>query len=95
MDLEEVPNGSGGDVPVAVAVDEKSDGSGGEKRMGMYLVWQELTVVLSNIGKNGEARRLLDGLNGFSEPGRIMAIMGPSGSGKLGKVFNEKNVLIY
>lgn len=48
---------------------------------GMYLVWQDLNVVVPNSG-NGHTRRLLDGLNGYAEPGRIMAIMGPSGSGK-------------
>lgn len=47
----------------------------------MYLVWEDLTVVLPNFG-NGHSKRLLDGLSGFAEPGRIMAIMGPSGSGK-------------
>ncbi|KAG6629905.1 hypothetical protein I3843_14G118000 [Carya illinoinensis] len=47
----------------------------------MYLLWQDLTVVVPNFG-NGHSRRLLDGLIGFAEPGRIMAIMGPSGSGK-------------
>ncbi|KAK6937176.1 ABC transporter family G domain [Dillenia turbinata] len=53
-----------------------------EKMAGMYLVWEELTVMLPNIGKKVPTRRLLDGLNGFAEPGRIMAIMGPSGCGK-------------
>ncbi|KAE8037196.1 hypothetical protein FH972_009806 [Carpinus fangiana] len=52
---------------------------GGER--GMYLVWQDLSVVLPNFG-DGHTRRLLDGLSGYAEPGRIMAIMGPSGSGK-------------
>ncbi|KAM6596592.1 hypothetical protein CsatA_007116 [Cannabis sativa] len=47
----------------------------------MYLVWEDLSVVLPNFG-SGHSRRLLDGLSGFAEPGRIMAIMGPSGSGK-------------
>ena len=50
-------------------------------RGAMYLVWEDLSVVLPNFG-NGRTRRLLDGLTGFAEPGRIMAIMGPSGSGK-------------
>jgi ABC-type multidrug transport system ATPase subunit len=48
---------------------------------GMYLVWQDLSVMLPNFG-DGHTRRLLDGLSGYAEPGRIMAIMGPSGSGK-------------
>lgn len=64
-------------------------GGGGEKvvwnggaQRGTYLVWEDLTVVLPNFGKNKPTRRLLQGLTGYAEPGRIMAIMGPSGSGK-------------
>ncbi|CAI0412516.1 unnamed protein product [Linum tenue] len=48
---------------------------------GIYLVWEDLTVVLPNFG-NKPTKRLLQGLSGYAEPGRIMAIMGPSGSGK-------------
>ena len=48
---------------------------------GVYLIWQDLTVVLPNFG-NKPTKRLLQGLSGYAEPGRIMAIMGPSGSGK-------------
>ncbi|XP_060966494.1 ABC transporter G family member 15 isoform X1 [Cannabis sativa] len=51
------------------------------QHLAMYLVWEDLSVVLPNFG-SGHSRRLLDGLSGFAEPGRIMAIMGPSGSGK-------------
>ncbi|KAJ9164327.1 hypothetical protein P3X46_023920 [Hevea brasiliensis] len=47
----------------------------------MYLVWEDLTVLLPNFSE-GPTRRLLNGLNGYAEPGKIMAIMGPSGSGK-------------
>lgn len=48
----------------------------------MYLVWENLSVMVPNLW-NGQSRRLLlDGLSGYAEPGRIMAIMGPSGSGK-------------
>ncbi|XP_020540699.1 ABC transporter G family member 12 isoform X2 [Jatropha curcas] len=64
--------GSGGaDVEVGIT---RGEGS-------MYLVWEDLTVVLPNFSK-GPTRRLLNGLNGYAEPGKIMAIMGPSGSGK-------------
>ncbi|KAL6199709.1 hypothetical protein ACLB2K_029492 [Fragaria x ananassa] len=62
-------------------------GEGGNKGL-MYLVWEDVSVVLPNFGignnskKGKHTRRLLDGLTGFAEPGRIMAIMGPSGSGK-------------
>ncbi|XP_062172082.1 ABC transporter G family member 15-like [Alnus glutinosa] len=55
-------------------------GGGGDER-GMYLVWEDVSVVVPNFG-NGHTRRLIDGLSGYAEPGRIMAIMGPSGSGK-------------
>ncbi|WVZ01709.1 hypothetical protein V8G54_022515 [Vigna mungo] len=51
-----------------------------EKR-GMYLVWEDLTVVVPNFG-DGHTKRLLNGLSGYAEPNKIMAIMGPSGSGK-------------
>lgn len=48
----------------------------------MYLVWENLSVMVPNLW-NGQSRRLLlDDLSGYAEPGRIMAIMGPSGSGK-------------
>ncbi|KAK6247729.1 hypothetical protein QUC31_019294 [Theobroma cacao] len=53
----------------------------GRDKGNMYLVWEDLTVLLPNFG-NGPTRRLLNGLTGCAEPGRIMAIMGPSGSGK-------------
>ncbi|GLT51027.1 hypothetical protein SLA2020_244740 [Shorea laevis] len=58
---------------------EKAVYGGGGK--GGYLVWEDLNVVLPNFG-NKPTKRLLQGLNGFAEPGRTMAIMGPSGSGK-------------
>lgn len=61
--------------------DEKVVWNGGAER-GTYLVWEDLTVVLPNFGKNKPTKRLLHGLTGYAEPGRIMAIMGPSGSGK-------------
>ncbi|XP_048225751.1 ABC transporter G family member 15 isoform X2 [Ricinus communis] len=52
----------------------------------MYLVWQNLSVELSNAGNgsssNNNEKLLLRELTGFAEPGRIMAVMGPSGSGK-------------
>ncbi|KAK6937179.1 ABC transporter-like, ATP-binding domain [Dillenia turbinata] len=85
MDSVELAAGrssSGGEVAVEVEKVVVASSSGREQMAGMYLVWEELTVVLPNIGKNEPTRRLLDKLSGFAEPGRIMAIMGPSGSGK-------------
>lgn len=63
----------------------KSNGAGGSgmgSKGGLYLVWEDLSVVLPNFSNNKPTKRLLQGLYGYAEPGRIMAIMGPSGSGK-------------
>ncbi|KAF6171351.1 hypothetical protein GIB67_036543 [Kingdonia uniflora] len=43
--------------------------------------WKDLTVMV--ILGNGETETVLDGLTGYAEPGSLMALMGPSGSGKL------------
>ena len=44
------------------------------------LTWKDLTVTVTL--PKGETQRVLEGLNGYAEPGSIMALMGPSGSGK-------------
>ncbi|XP_052115539.1 ABC transporter G family member 15-like isoform X2 [Arachis duranensis] len=67
-------------ITTSTSSGSNGDDEGSEKR-GMYLVWEDITVVVPNFG-NGHTRRLLNGLNGYAEPNRIMAIMGPSGSGK-------------
>ncbi|WCJ36871.1 ABC-2 type transporter family protein [Euphorbia peplus] len=59
-----------------------SDGGGGSRGGGAYLVWEELTVVLPHKFRDGPTRRLLNGVNGYAMPGKIVAIMGPSASGK-------------
>ncbi|XP_043724889.1 ABC transporter G family member 15-like isoform X2 [Telopea speciosissima] len=78
-------NGSGLDrTELEMGFSSGSGGGGGggsEDESAVYLVWEDLTVMLPNFGK-GPTKRLLQGLSGFAEPGRIMAIMGPSGSGK-------------
>ncbi|KAJ0021279.1 hypothetical protein Pint_31023 [Pistacia integerrima] len=78
MEIEQVNPGRDVD-------DCEDDSEVGLSRVGcegaMYLVWEDLTVVLPNFG-DGPTRRLLNELTGYAEPGRIMAIMGPSGSGK-------------
>uniref|UniRef100_A0A5B6ZC68 Putative ABC-2 type transporter family protein isoform 1 n=1 Tax=Davidia involucrata TaxID=16924 RepID=A0A5B6ZC68_DAVIN len=81
-------NGGGADPEEGITSSGSGSGSGGgggggggELLGSMYLVWEDLTVVLPNFG-NGPTRRLLNRLTGYAEPGRIMAIMGPSGSGK-------------
>ncbi|KAF9664274.1 hypothetical protein SADUNF_Sadunf17G0139000 [Salix dunnii] len=44
------------------------------------LTWKDLTVMVTL--SNGETQRVLEGLNGYAEPGSFTALMGPSGSGK-------------
>lgn len=53
-----------------------------DNEVAMYLVWEDVSVMLPNFGNGQHTRRLLDGLTGYAQPTRIMAIMGPSGSGK-------------
>jgi ABC-type multidrug transport system fused ATPase/permease subunit len=86
MEIEVASNSYGGtgnnfcDGASSCAYQDKvAPDCGGER--GVYLVWEDLTVVLPNFG-NGPTKRLLQGLRGYAEPGRITAIMGPSGSGK-------------
>ncbi|KAK7341247.1 hypothetical protein VNO80_24173 [Phaseolus coccineus] len=62
-------------------VAECGETMGVSEKRGMYLVWEDLSVVVPNFG-NGHTKRLLNGLSGYAEPNKIMAIMGPSGSGK-------------
>ncbi|KAL3580054.1 hypothetical protein D5086_017889 [Populus alba] len=83
MEIEQVVVSSGGDGGSGGGNAEAGlSGGRGDHGVGsMFLVWEDLTVVLPNFG-NGPTRRLLNGLNGSAEPGRILAIMGPSGSGK-------------
>ena len=47
---------------------------------GVTLEWSQVTCTLT--GKDGSSRVLLDGLHGRARPGRILAIFGPSGTGK-------------
>lgn len=48
------------------------------KSDSVYLAWEHLTVLLPR----RPSRQLLKNLNGYASPGRVLALMGPSGSGK-------------
>jgi ABC-type glutathione transport system ATPase component len=51
------------------------------KREGVFLTWRELWVTVAD-GKRGRAcLPILQGVTGYAEPGEVLAIMGPSGSG--------------
>lgn len=51
---------------------------------GKYLVWEDITMVAAQNLRNGATSRkqLLNGISGYAEPHRIMALIGPCGSGK-------------
>ncbi|EXC04080.1 ABC transporter G family member 15 [Morus notabilis] len=62
---------------------ERKENSGG----GPSLIWENITVVAAenkkSIGKaESSSRKLLNEISGYAEPNRIMALMGPSGTGK-------------
>lgn len=44
------------------------------------LKWSKLSCTLK--AKDGKERKLLDDLHGEAKPGRVLAILGPSGSGE-------------
>ncbi|KAI0966753.1 ABC transporter PeaB1 [Xylaria arbuscula] len=46
---------------------------------GRTLAWKDITL---DIEHDGEQKRLLNGLSGFVEPGKLTALMGASGAGK-------------
>ncbi|MBA0715951.1 hypothetical protein Golax_014825 [Gossypium laxum] len=50
------------------------------KADGLFLTWTNLWVTVDG-GKKG-TKAILQGLNGYAEPGKVLAIMGPSGCGK-------------
>ncbi|KAI3906690.1 hypothetical protein MKW92_011488 [Papaver armeniacum] len=55
---------------------------------GVLLTWDDLWVTVPSSSVSGSTRgknngkAILQGLNGYAQPGEILAIMGPSGSGK-------------
>ncbi|GAV74687.1 ABC_tran domain-containing protein/ABC2_membrane domain-containing protein [Cephalotus follicularis] len=68
--------------PESVSVRNDGVESGKRDDKGVYLVWEDLSVVVAPNSGNCAPKKLLSGLSGYAEPGRMMAIMGLSGSGK-------------
>lgn len=50
----------------------------------MVMIWEDVTVERpESFGEHNNNKKLmLNGITGFAEPARIMAVMGPSGCGK-------------
>ncbi|KAJ8453183.1 hypothetical protein Cgig2_008067 [Carnegiea gigantea] len=70
------------DVPVSVLrkMEFEQDDDDGVCRKGVSLTWKDLWVTVSD-GK-GSQRPILEGLDGYAQPGQVLAVMGPSGCGK-------------
>lgn len=49
--------------------------------------WQHLNYIIS-AGRGGKKRKLLDGISGFVSPGKLTALMGESGAGKVRLIFS-------
>lgn len=55
-----------------------------QKGHGAFMSWENLNYAVDvKKGKKVERLTLLDGINGFVRPGMLMALMGPSGAGKV------------
>ncbi|KAA8495119.1 Brefeldin A resistance protein [Porphyridium purpureum] len=59
---------------------ETRDPSEQKKFAPAYIVWRDLSYTVP-VGK-GETKQLLDKIDGFCRPGRMIALMGSSGAGK-------------
>ncbi|KAJ0467146.1 putative ABC transporter, AAA+ ATPase domain, ABC-2 type transporter [Helianthus annuus] len=76
MEIDEV-------TMVDVKGEEKSMEDDGDGCIAdVYLMWEDLAVVLPNHDSKKHTRRILNDVTGFAQPSRILAILGPSGSGK-------------
>ncbi|KAI3971714.1 hypothetical protein MKW92_010298 [Papaver armeniacum] len=58
-----------------IEMEQKSKGS-------VVLTWEDLCVRVPSSSSKGNDKAILEGLNGYAQPGEVLAIMGPSGSGK-------------
>ena len=75
------------DVKIDVMADKVSEA---QKGRGAFMSWENLSYAV-DVKKEGhnEKLTLLDGINGFVRPGMLMALMGPSGAGKVRNLFDK------
>ncbi|KAI3952673.1 hypothetical protein MKX01_013635 [Papaver californicum] len=59
-----------------IEMEPKSKGS------SVVLTWGDLCVRVPSSSGKGNDKAIIQGLNGYAQPGEVLAIMGPSGSGK-------------
>ncbi|XP_072996456.1 ABC transporter G family member 1-like [Typha latifolia] len=70
----------GGEGPMEVVELGNGGGNNRVRDRSVFLTWEDLWVSALD-GKRGGVP-ILSGLNGFAQPGEVLAIMGPSGCGK-------------
>lgn len=72
------------DLKIDVLAEKIPESSKGH---GAYMSWENLSYAVDvKKGKQVEKLTLLDGINGYVRPGMLMALMGPSGAGKVSKL---------
>ncbi|KAI3936137.1 hypothetical protein MKW92_041229 [Papaver armeniacum] len=59
-----------------IEIEPKSEGG------TVVLTWEDLCVRVPSSSSKGDDKAIIEGLNGYAQPGEILAIMGPSGCGK-------------
>ena len=78
--INRAPHAAGGLSPLNQTLWKETTDTNNIGNVSVWLTWQELFVIVSI--RNGETQTILQGLNGYAEPGSLMALMGPSGFGK-------------
>ncbi|KAI3997864.1 hypothetical protein MKX01_004139 [Papaver californicum] len=71
--------------PIEFMTDQQDRGSqeaAAFTREGVVLTWEDLRVSVPSSSSKGNDKAIIQGLNGYAQPGEVLAILGPSGSGK-------------
>ena len=56
------------------------------------LSWRDLTYT---IGNKRKGRAIIQGMSGRAKPGRLLGILGPSGSGKVGGSIDKGHCVVF
>lgn len=79
--VEAHAGGAGGAIDEVKAKKESDAAMAAQPKMHDVFSWQNLSYSVPVGG--GEMRRLLDDVSGYVEPGKLTALMGESGAGKV------------
>ncbi|KAI3975139.1 hypothetical protein MKX01_038467 [Papaver californicum] len=59
----------------------------------VVLTWEDLCVRVPSSSSQSNEKTIIEGLYGYAQPGEVLAIMGPSGSGKLSSNTRQSGVI--